>query len=240
MTDQKTIAIFGAGTGLGASVAKRFGKAGYRVALVARNPEGLNKLMSGLVADGVAAKAFPCDLAAIDSIPSLVSRIEADLGPISVTVFSPVPDFGFIPAATMTAQTFLETSKILTLAPIELVRAVLPGMLERKHGAIIVVDGSTTVHPMAGMSGPGPAAAATRNFILALNQEIGDRGVYAGMLHIAALIDRSAGLRAAALGGFPIDDARFPKVDPDQLADEVWSLMTDKNRAETVVPSFPQ
>lgn len=32
----KTIAVFGAGTGLGASVARRFGREGYRVALVPR------------------------------------------------------------------------------------------------------------------------------------------------------------------------------------------------------------
>ncbi|ODT72367.1 MAG: hypothetical protein ABS75_04475 [Pelagibacterium sp. SCN 63-23] len=63
----------------------------------------------------------------------------------------------------------------MTLAPIELVRAVLPGMLERQNGAIIVADGATAAHPIAGMSGPGPAAAATRNFILALNQEVADR-----------------------------------------------------------------
>ena len=53
MTDQKTIAIFGAGTGLGASVARRYGKAGFRVALVARNAQSLDQRVSELSAQGI-------------------------------------------------------------------------------------------------------------------------------------------------------------------------------------------
>jgi NAD(P)-dependent dehydrogenase (short-subunit alcohol dehydrogenase family) len=41
----KVIAIFGAGTGLGASVARRFAREGFRVALVARGKERLDALV---------------------------------------------------------------------------------------------------------------------------------------------------------------------------------------------------
>jgi short-subunit dehydrogenase len=56
---QKTMAIFGAGTGLGSSVATRFGREGYRVALVARRAAPLQELVADLAKAGVEAQAFP-------------------------------------------------------------------------------------------------------------------------------------------------------------------------------------
>ena len=74
MTDQKTIAIFGAGTGLGASVAARFGREGYKVALIARGPTGLDLLKGKLAEQGIEAYSFPADLTDLAAIPSLVQR----------------------------------------------------------------------------------------------------------------------------------------------------------------------
>lgn len=239
MTDQKTIAIFGAGTGLGASVAKHFGRAGYRVALVARNPASLDALVADLAAHGVAAHAFAQDLGEIDAIPALVASIEAELGPIHTAVFAPVGNFGFIPAAELSAAEFGPMVRILTLAAIEMAHAVLPGMLSRKDGAIVIADGLSAMHAMPGMSGPGPAMAATRNYILSLHEEIRDRGVFAGLLHIGAMIDRSAGLRAASALGIPLDDPRFKIIDPDLLAQEIWTLVTDRSRVEAILPALP-
>jgi short-subunit dehydrogenase len=41
--DKKTIVVVGAGQGLGNHVAKRFGKEGFRVVLMARNGEALKR-----------------------------------------------------------------------------------------------------------------------------------------------------------------------------------------------------
>jgi short-subunit dehydrogenase len=58
-TRKKTLAIFGAGTGLGASLATRFGREGYRVALVARRAGPLEDRVGALKAAGIEAAAFP-------------------------------------------------------------------------------------------------------------------------------------------------------------------------------------
>lgn len=240
MTDKKTITIFGAGTGLGASVAKRYGQAGYRVALVARNAQALDQRVFELSAKGVEATAFPGDLNDIDAIPDLVTTIESILGPIHTAVFAPLGNFALIPAVDLTVATFRDLSNILTLAPLEVVRAVLPGMLTRGDGTIIVADGLSAVVPMPGMSGPGPAFAATRNYMLGLHEEIKGRGVFAGMLHIGAMINNSTGLRAAATNGLPVDDPRFTTIDPDVLAEEIWSMAADRSRAESILPANHQ
>lgn len=237
MTDRKTIAILGAGTGLGASVARHYGKAGFRVALVARNAQSLSQRVAELSAQDVDATAFPADLNEIDAIPALVREIEGKSGPIHTAIFAPVGNFRMLPAVDLTAASLKELANILTLAPVEVVRSVLPGMLARGDGAIVIADGLSAVTPMPGMSGPGPAFAATRNYILGLHDEIKNRGVFAGMLHIGAMIENSTGLRVATANGVPVNDPRFATIDPDVLAEEIWSLTNERSHAESILPA---
>ena len=239
MTDQKTIAVFGAGTGLGASVAARFGREGYKVALVARGAAGLDLLKDKLAGQGIEAHSFPADLTDLANIPSLVQAIEAQLGSIDVAIFSPISgDAYFVPAVDLRANYLQSISPLLTWAPIELARALMPGMRSRGNGAFIVADGLSAVFPVAGMSGPGPAMAATRNYIMTLHNEVQPEGVFAGMLHVGAMIDNSAGMAAALAAGMKLDS--FPVVDPDMLADEVWSLATKRDRSEAILPPLPK
>jgi short-subunit dehydrogenase len=132
MTDQKTIAIFGAGTGLGASVAARFGREGYKVALIARGPRGLDQLKGKLAEQGIEAYSFPADLTDLAAIPSLVRAIEAQLGSIDVALFSPISSAAyFVPAVDLEARYLQSISPLLTWAPIELAHALMPGMRSR-------------------------------------------------------------------------------------------------------------
>lgn len=238
MTDQKTIAIFGAGTGLGASVAARFGREGYKVALIARGPTGLDLLKGRLAEQGIEAYTFPADLTDLAAIPSLVQAIEAQLGSIDAALFSPISSTTyFVPAVDLEASYLQSISPLLTWAPIELARALIPRMRSRGDGAFIVADGLSAVLPVAGMSGPGPAMAATRNYMMTLHNEVRPNGVFAGMLHVGAMIENSAGMAAALAAGIVLD--AFPLVDPDMLADEVWSLASARNRAESILPPLP-
>ena len=240
MTDKKTIAIFGAGTGLGASVAARFGREGYKVALIARGRTGLDLLKEKLAEQGIEAFSFPADLTDLAAIPSLVQAIEAQLGSIDVALFSPISgDAYFVPAVDLRASYLQAISSLLTFAPVELAHALMPGMRSRGTGAFIVADGLSAVMPIAGMSGPGPAFAATRNYIMTLNSEVQADGVFAGMLHVGAMIENSSGMAAALAAGMKLDPS-FPVVDPDMLADEVWSLASERSRAEAILPAPPK
>nr|WP_295884206.1 SDR family oxidoreductase [uncultured Devosia sp.] len=239
MTDQKTIAIFGAGTGLGASVAARFGREGYKVALIARGPTGLDLLKGKLAEQGIEAYTFPADLTDLAAIPSLVQAIEAQLGSIDVALFSPISSTTyFVPAVDLEASYLQSISPLLIWAPIELARALMPGMRSRGDGAFIVTDGLSAVLPVAGMSGPGPAMAATRNYIMTLHEEVEADGVFAGMLHVGAMINNSAGMAAALAAGMVLDS--FPVVDPDILAEEVCDMVSARNRTESILPPLHQ
>ncbi|MEW5852771.1 MAG: SDR family NAD(P)-dependent oxidoreductase [Myxococcota bacterium] len=234
---KKTIAIFGAGTGLGTSVATRFGREGYRVALVARRAAPLQELVVELAKAGVEAQAFPFDLTDIAGIPALVRSIVDNFGPIDVACYAPVtPDVGFIPALDLDAAKLRHLAELLLFAPIEVAHAVVPGMVARGDGAFVLGGGLTAVHTMPGMSGVGPVMAAARNFVFTLNAEAKDKGVYAGTVTIGALIERSAGHRIMTASGQPL---AFPVISPDTVADEIWSLVTNRDRAEAILPPLP-
>ncbi|WP_322084447.1 SDR family NAD(P)-dependent oxidoreductase [Burkholderia sp. BCC1972] len=238
MAAKKTIALFGAGTGLGTSLAARFGREGYQVALVARRAEQLAQRVAELAKAGIQAAAFPADLTDIADIPALVHSIEARFGAIDVAVYAPVPSgLGAVPAVNLDAATLRSLTEIFTYAPIEVVHAVVQGQLTRGDGAVVIVGGLAAVVPIPGMSGVGPAMAATRNYVHTLNAEVAARGVYAGTMNIGAMIERSTGLRAVQAAGHELAP-NLPRIDPDVIAEEIWSLVTKRDRVESILPAM--
>src|SRR5258708_23589160 len=85
----KTIAVFGVGPGMGRSIARRFGREGFQVALVARNQTRLDTFTRELAADGIKAAGFAGDLADPDALPGMIKAITARFGPIDVLEYPP-------------------------------------------------------------------------------------------------------------------------------------------------------
>lgn len=235
-THGKTVAIFGAGAGLGASLATRFGREGYNVALVARRRGPLEARVAELATAGIRATAFSADLLDLAGLPGLVRNIEDALGGIDVAVYLPIsPELAFIPAMELDAASLRPLAELFTFAPIELVHALLPGLL-RRQGAFVYGNGASSIFTMPGMSGVGPAMAAARNFIFTLNAEAKPKGVYAGAVTIGAMIEGSASHAKMTANGPP---PGIPVISADAIADEVWSLVTQRDRVEAVMPALP-
>lgn len=229
----KTIAVFGAGPGMGASVARRFGREGHRVALVARRAHKAQALADSLAADGIEAAVFTADLSQPDVVPGLVEAIEGRYGHLDVAYYGPIPESNFIPAADLEPAALAEMSGLLLLTPVALVRAVLPGMIQRGEGAVLVVQGLSAVHPIPGMSGPGPLMAATRNYLYSLHGELTGTGVYAGTLSVGAFIEGSEAHARMSRSG---EAEGFPTARADDLADLLWNLAAKGDRAEEIYP----
>jgi NAD(P)-dependent dehydrogenase (short-subunit alcohol dehydrogenase family) len=232
----KTIAIFGAGPGFGASVARRFAAEGFRVALIARNKERLDALVEQLAADGIEAAGFTADLAAPDEIPALIAAVRDRFGSIDVIEYGPFPSVGFIPAAELEPATIAAGIPQLVLTPLAIVQAVLPEWTRRGDGAFLMTTGATAVHPIPHMSGVGPIMAAARNWLYSLHGELAASGIYAGTLSISAFISGSEAEKAASAAGDP-HIAAFPRVDPAELADIYWDMYTKRDRVEQIHPS---
>ncbi|MGH6655866.1 MAG: SDR family NAD(P)-dependent oxidoreductase [Actinocrinis sp.] len=231
----KVIAVFGAGQGLGTSVARRFAAEGFRVALVARRKDRLDALVDQLSAEGVEAAGFAADLCAPQEIPVLIGAIRERFGQIDVIEYGPFPSGRFTPAARLEPDALAQDIPLLLLTPLAIVQAVLAEWTERGDGAFLMTTGATAVHPMPYWSGVGPLMAAARNWLYSLNGELAASGVYAGTLSIAAFITGSEAAQAAAADH---KAASVPVVDPAELAGLYWDMYSKRDRVEEVHPDF--
>src|SRR5579859_5115121 len=147
--DMSTIAIFGAGPSLGMAVARRFGREGFRVALVARDRARLDGMVRELDGEGLEAAGFQADLTDRDTALAAVDAIQARLGPIDVLEYSPDGDGSLRrSSAQVDVATLAPLLDKFVLTPVALVGRVLPGMLERGAGGLLFALGAAAKYPM--------------------------------------------------------------------------------------------
>ncbi|MFF2087879.1 SDR family NAD(P)-dependent oxidoreductase [Nocardia sp. NPDC058176] len=86
-----TIAIIGAGPGLGLATARRFGREWFSVALISRSQNKLDRLVDELAADATTAAGYPADVQNRTTLAAALDKDSSELGPIEVLQYSPVP-----------------------------------------------------------------------------------------------------------------------------------------------------
>jgi len=215
-----TIAIVGAGPGLGLSIAKLFGRHGFAVALISRSQGKLDGLVEQLAGAGVEAAGFAADLTDRPALVGALAAVKRRFGGIDVLEYSPAPTG---PAAATALVGPLEVS-VDNVAPqvdfyvygaITAVQQVLPDMIARGDGTVLVTTGASSTMPVPMMGNVGIAGSALRNWVLNLNQVLADKGVYVAHVPLAVWIGS---------GG--------PETQPDTIAEIYWTLYTARAEAE--------
>jgi NADP-dependent 3-hydroxy acid dehydrogenase YdfG len=227
----KTIAIFGAGPALGLAVARRFGREGYRAALVARDRNRLDSMVSGLASEGVEAAGFQADLTDRAAALGAVDAIQTRFGPVDVLEYSPTPGDHLrkSPSQLDVATVALLLDKFV-LTPVALVGRVLPAMLEQGSGGLLFAMGAAAKYPMPRLAG-GMALSSLRNYVHTLHAELKPENIYAGTLLIGAVIEGSAAHRNASAWG----NGQVAVVTADNLADHCWDMYLSRDRVEEQV-----
>jgi short-subunit dehydrogenase len=168
--------LTGASGGIGRRLAAALAARGMNLALSGRDEERLGRAAEEAKAQGVKAVVVPADLADPDAAAALAGRAEEALGPIDLLVNN--AGIETVGAYAAHAREELERMVAVNLtAPMLLVHAVLPGMLERGRGHVV------SMSSIAGKSGVSCAApysatkAALVGLTRSLRQEHRDRGV---------------------------------------------------------------
>jgi short-subunit dehydrogenase len=233
---QAAAAIFGAGPGLGVSIARFLGHRGHRLALVARNRTRLEALAAGLVEEGIEASCYKADIADIAAFDELFATIVRGFGDLDIAVYQtagPPPSSGS--ALRVTAEGLREYVDRLLLAPIHAAGTVLAPMIERGRGTMLFTLGASALGPSPRMSQVGIPLAGLRNHLLALASETERSGVQVRLLTIGGLILGSDIQRTLVPGATP----EFPgALDPDELAASLGELLTGESGPELVVGPF--
>ncbi|TFC16699.1 SDR family NAD(P)-dependent oxidoreductase [Cryobacterium glucosi] len=185
------IAIIGAGPGLGAAVARRFGREGFSIALIARNQSKLDAMAAELAASGFTARAYAADVLTPASLEAALARAEAELGAITVLQYSPLPSRDYLkPVLEMTPELALEALQFSALGLIHAARAVLPAMRLAGSGSIILINGGTSVKARAGFAGTSVAFPAESAYGEMLHDALADEGIRVSQLVIPGGIPR--------------------------------------------------
>ena len=132
----KTVIVTGGGGGIGGATCRRFGEAGSRVAVFDINLESAAKTAADITQAGGVAQAFRCDITDHEGVKAAVAAAEAALGPISILVNNAGWDVFRLFKDTTPAD-WQKLIAINLTGALNMHHAVLPGMLERRHGRIV-------------------------------------------------------------------------------------------------------
>jgi NADP-dependent 3-hydroxy acid dehydrogenase YdfG len=172
--------VVGAGPGVGAAVARRFGREGHAVGLVARNRDRLDTMARQLQDDGITAAFATGDVRDASAVRDAIDALEARLGPAEVLCVSPLPDISTIkPVADTTAEDLQAALELGVVGTAAAVGRVLPAMRAAGRGTLLFTTGSAALTPTSGRAASGIVNAAQSVYIRMLHDQLAEQGIYA-------------------------------------------------------------
>jgi short-subunit dehydrogenase len=191
--------VAGASEGLGAEFSRQLAGRGLNVGLVARRAPLLEALADELRASaGVEARAITADLADPAAPGRIVDRM------LDVEVGLLVCNAAFAPAGAFLERPLedhLRTVDVNARAPLALSRLLLPDMVSRGRGGVVVMSSLSALQGAPFLAAYG----ATKAFQLSLSEALWFelRGSGVDVVDVCAGAVRTPGLEEAAPGGAP-------------------------------------
>lgn len=206
--------VTGVGEGTGAAVVRRFAAGGYRVAMLARSKDRLDRLEEEIAG----ARGYVCDVSDLDHRVATIKAVRDAMAPPSVAVHNAVGGgwVSFLEAD----PTWLERNfRINATALFYLGRAVVPDMIAAGGGAIIVTGNTAAHRGKAHTPVFAPTKAAQRILAQSMARDLGPKGVHVAYVTVDALID-TPWTRPRLAPDKP--DSFFTK--PSAIADEIFRI----------------
>ncbi len=228
----RTALVTGASRGIGAAIARALDRAGARVALVARDRDALDAVAARLTNDPVVLTA---DLAEPDVPARLVAEVCDRLGGIDVLVNNAAVA-ARAPTEQLDAALVDRLYAVNVRAPLLLIAALIPSMVERGSGVIISLSSVSAVvgtpRRAAYAATKGAIDAATRSLAI----ELGPHGIRVNSV-APGVVDTEMWARNKAIPGVVGQIEALTPLrrwsTPDDVADVVVFLASDAARFVT-------
>jgi NAD(P)-dependent dehydrogenase (short-subunit alcohol dehydrogenase family) len=222
MSDSRTVpsskvcVVVGVGEGLGAALALRFA-AGYKVALVARSDGIIDKVGSQIRGAGGVAVSVPSDATVKEEVIAAHERISRELGPVEVLIYNG----GRRPMGTLletTPEVFEQTWRLHTFGAFLWSRQVIPQMLSRNSGAILITGATAGIRPWPSSAAFAPAKFAVRGLAQVMARDLHPKGIH------VAYVNVDGGIDMPLLRKFRSDAKDEDLLKPSAIADAFWYL----------------
>nr|WP_296776131.1 SDR family oxidoreductase [Rhodococcus sp. (in: high G+C Gram-positive bacteria)] len=177
----RTAVVTGASSGIGEAIARELARRGHGVTLVARRAERLTALADELRGTGVRAEVMPADLSSRSDRAELLGRIEA-LGLVPDILVNNAGLSTLGPVASANPDAELNMIEVDVAAVADLCSRFLPGMTDRRRGAVLNVASTAAFQPLPGQAGYGACKAFVLSYTQSLTGELKGTGVSATVL----------------------------------------------------------
>lgn len=204
------IVIVGAGTGISRAVAERFGKEGFKVALIARNEEKLKNLAASLKEMNIHTLYKACDAGDFDSLNGAIKEIKEAEGEADLYLYN---------ASALTIKDILDENwesfrrdlDVSAGGYFNMMKSAMPGFLKANRGKLFLTGGGLALEGDPNCSSLSAGKAAVRNLFQAYLKKA--KGTE---LHVAHLM---------VCGYVREEDPRY---NPAAIAEEYWKLFIQK------------
>ena len=223
----KVAAVLGVGPGLGASVAHRFAREGFAVALMARSEESVAGAREEIESDGGTALPVPTDAQDPASIASAFETIRADLDDPEVFVYN-AGAFEMGGILEIEPERFDECFRANCAGAFYAAREVLPAMVERGRGTILLTGATAALRGSARFSALAVGKFGLRALAQSMAREFGPQGV-----HVAHVIIDGQINTPRVRGMYP-DREEHTMLSSDAIAETYWQLHSQDPTAWTL------
>lgn len=220
--------ITGASSGIGEAIARELATHGYRVTLVARRADLLQKLADSL---GDCARIVVHDLSDHLRATEWIADAEAAFGPIDVLVNNAgIQLLGGLSSADPEAGERLMRINVFT--PLRLTRALLPAMIARGSGTIVDIASLSAIAPTPYMPWYSASKAALAAASETLHGELRGTGV-----HVVTVYPGPVDTPMARDAMVRFENARAATSAPSGTTDKLASLVRDaiKNKRDRII-----
>lgn len=183
---RRCLLLTGASEGLGASIAETFARAGHDVLGLSRTnrPEHLKRRVEQ---SGGVYTHLSCD---ITQPTDVAAALQPHAGRIDVLVHNPHV-LAITPFEQTTASEFEQAWRVACLGAMLAAQSVLPHMIARGEGAIILTGATAGIRGAAQFSAFASAKFALRGLAQSLAREFGPKGVHVAHVVLDGLIDEA-------------------------------------------------
>jgi NAD(P)-dependent dehydrogenase (short-subunit alcohol dehydrogenase family) len=209
-------AVVGVGEGLGAALALRFA-AGYKVALIARSAEVTGKVADEIAFAGGVGLPIRSDATIEAEIAAAYEQIKRELGPLDVLIYNGGRrPFGRLMETT--PAIFEETWRLHTYGAFLWARQVVPEMLARGSGTILITGATAGVRPWPTSAAFAPAKFAVRGLSEVMSRDLHPQGIH------VAYVNVDGGIDMPLLRKFRPEAKEEDLLKPSAIADAFWYL----------------
>lgn len=206
--------ITGAGRGMGLGVARTLGRLGAKVAVNDYFADRAQAAAQGLLAEGLQAVAVPGDITRPEVREAVVAATRSAFGDVDLLINNagvpPGMESNLRKFRDLTEADFEQQLDLNLRAITGLTRLVLPAMIERGFGRIVIVSSeSWRVGIAFGLTNYAAAKAAALGFMRQLSHEVGRKGVTVNAVSLGTMnnfgYDEQAKATAVGRAGTPED-----------------------------------